>query len=258
MALTLSQLRKMAPNWSLLQPDSLVSAETLLSVEQVPDVLKEPYIFTGYRPMGRPWKYYCLLDLHNESVNIWSHTIGFFLVLLRLVHFFSDLDLLQDKVAWPALGFGLSCLLSLTLSAAAHLLHSRSRWHHFLFFLMDYMGVTFYSFGTGIISMFTCSSRGYHDALHGWFLPANVFFSWLSFFVCCIAKTHLSHDNGRGVSMGGLGPGFFPPLGHGSGFSHPAGSWVWIFIRLGHGSGFSHPAGLGRFFHPVGHGSGFF
>lgn len=58
MALTFSNLRVLAILRSLLQSDSFGGTEALLSVEQVPDVLKEPYIFTGYRPLGRPWKYY--------------------------------------------------------------------------------------------------------------------------------------------------------------------------------------------------------
>uniref|UniRef100_A0A0B6ZW68 Uncharacterized protein n=1 Tax=Arion vulgaris TaxID=1028688 RepID=A0A0B6ZW68_9EUPU len=200
---TFSQLPSFVTRCFLLRSQLSAGHDKMLSVEQVPDVLKEPYIFTGYRPIGKPWKYYffSMLNLHNETVNVWTHAVGFFVVLFRLMDFFSAIDVLQDKVAWPVLGFGACCLLSLVLSAAAHLLHSRSLWHHFLFFLMDYMGVTFYTFGSGIISMFTCSSKGYHDALQGWFLPASVILGWFSFYACCLAKTHLSHDNTKRKSL---------------------------------------------------------
>ncbi|RUS69454.1 hypothetical protein EGW08_022788 [Elysia chlorotica] len=171
--------------------------QQLLTVEDVPDVIKEPYIYSGYRLLNKPWSYYVksIFRLHNESVNVWTHGLGFFVVLFSMACYLDQLDMQKDCHASTILVFGLCCLCNLAASSAAHLFHSRSRWDHFAFFLLDYMGVTFYAFGSGVNSMFICSSKAFHELFSGWFLPVNVLLSWFAFYACCVAKIKLAHNN---------------------------------------------------------------
>lgn len=171
--------------------------QQLLTVEEVPDVIKEPYIYSGYRLLNKPRSYYVksIFTLHNESVNVWTHGLGFFMVLFSLASYPGQLDMERDKHAWPLLVLGICCLSNLALSAIAHLFHSRSRWDHFAFFLLDYMGVTLYAFGSGVGSMYICSSKAFQDVFDGWFMPANVLLSWFAFYACCVAKIKLAHNN---------------------------------------------------------------
>ncbi|GFN87131.1 membrane progestin receptor alpha [Plakobranchus ocellatus] len=180
----------------------------LLTVEDVPDVLKEPYIYSGYRLLDRPWTYYLksLFTLHNESINVWTHGLGFFIMLYSLSIYLGQLDMQTDTHAWPVFVFGVCCLSNLALSAIAHLFHSKSRWHHFAFFLLDYMGVTFHAFGSGVGSMFICSTKVFHDLFSKWFLPVNVLLSWFAFYACCVAKVNLAHNNSqrKGLMVAGV------------------------------------------------------
>lgn len=51
----------------------------------VPQLFREPYIRTGYRPTGHQWRYYffSLFQKHNEVVNVWTHLLAALAVLLR-------------------------------------------------------------------------------------------------------------------------------------------------------------------------------
>ncbi|XP_059144120.1 membrane progestin receptor alpha-B-like [Physella acuta] len=183
--------------------------EELLTVHQMPHVLKEPYIHTGYRPSGQSWKYYLysMLFLHNESVNVWTHFFGFFLILFKTIDNLSDVDILNDKTSWPVVGYAVCCLTNLIVSTGVHLLHSKSRWHHYVFFMMDYMGVTIFCFGSGIATMFACSTKMYFDAMFPWFLPLNVLLSWFAFFTLCMAKFCLTHQHRKKKTMMTAGVG---------------------------------------------------
>ncbi|KAK6989655.1 membrane progestin receptor beta [Biomphalaria glabrata] len=202
--MTLNYIRSLGPRMlSYLQSDNNSRQVELLTSHQMPELLKAPYIFTGYRPVGQPWKYYfsSLLTLHNESVNVWTHVGGFWLVLLRLCHYFTQLTT-YDKMIWPVVCFGFCSLLNLILSSVAHLLHSKSCWYHYVLFLMDYMGVTTFCFGSGVAAMYATSSKFYHEFMYTAFLPVNVFLGLFSFYTCCLAKFHLTHQHTkRKVSM---------------------------------------------------------
>ncbi|RUS69453.1 hypothetical protein EGW08_022787, partial [Elysia chlorotica] len=171
----------------------------MLNVEEVPEMFKEPYIYSGYRQVDKPWSYYfrSMFMLHNESMNVWTHCLGFFSVLYSFVVYLGDLNMQTDDHASCVIIFGVCCLANLALSATAHLFHSKSPWHHFAFLFLDYMGVSFVIFGSGVISMFVCSSKAFHDQFSSWFLPVEVFSSWLAFFACVYAKVTLTHNNSQ-------------------------------------------------------------
>lgn len=72
--------------------------EKLLCATEVPGWMVREHIWTGYRPNLSSFG--CMLSLfkiHNESGNIWSHAIGFGVVIYILVrHYF------HEKTSWPS------------------------------------------------------------------------------------------------------------------------------------------------------------
>jgi len=55
----------------------------------VPVVFHEPHVEAGFRPLGQPWSYYVfsIFQLHNESLNIWTHLLAFALTARKLLAF---------------------------------------------------------------------------------------------------------------------------------------------------------------------------
>lgn len=160
-----------------------------LHVSKVPKALREPAIFTGYRPVNRSWLYYLLslFRVHNETLNVWSHLAGIFAILFVLWNV-SDSYGFTNKHLWPALTFGVCAIITSIFSTVAHLLHSKSTNIHYTMFLLDYIGVTFYAYGTGVIAMYSCSTKRFYDAWSQHYLLTLVIACWLSYIVLCIAK----------------------------------------------------------------------
>ncbi|XP_046372470.1 membrane progestin receptor alpha-B-like isoform X2 [Haliotis rufescens] len=161
-----------------------------LSVKKVAHMFKEPYILSGYRPTNKPWSYYFLsfFQLHNESVNVWTHSLAFVLVLTQLYRLSLSIDFATNKDAATIIGFSIGALIQVFLSSACHLLHAKSPWWHYIWFLLDYAGVTFNSFGTGLACFYVCSHKDVYGLVESVFLPFNILMSWIGFLSCCIAK----------------------------------------------------------------------
>ncbi|XP_071119105.1 membrane progestin receptor alpha-B-like [Haliotis cracherodii] len=168
-----------------------------VAARNVAPVFREPFILTGYRLQDQPWCYYwkTLFHVHNESVNVWSHVLATLLILRHVWSFSQTFDFIEDKYSWSLIGFSLGCFLGTLLSAIAHQFHSKSVWWHYVLFMMDYGGVTLYTFGTGIGCMYICSQRYMYAVMEPVFLPLNVFFSWFTFYVCCRAKLKFASTN---------------------------------------------------------------
>ncbi|XP_061174124.1 membrane progestin receptor beta-like [Saccostrea echinata] len=166
------------------------SPRDTLHVSKVPKVLREPAIFTGYRPVNRSWRYYffSLFRVHNETFNVWSHLVGILAIFLLLWNLSDTYGFTRNKHIWPVLTFGVCAIITSMLSSVAHLFHSKSTDVHYTMFLLDYIGVTFYSYGTGVIAMYACSTKTFYDNWSQHYLPALVIACWLSYIVLCVAK----------------------------------------------------------------------
>jgi len=70
---------------ALLAPAAL----STLRDADVPPLFREPYILSGYRPVGLSWRYYVLslFQMHNETLNVWSHLLAGVCVALRFAVF---------------------------------------------------------------------------------------------------------------------------------------------------------------------------
>lgn len=55
----------------------------------VPPLFRERFILSGYRPVGLSWRCYVLslFQIHNETLNVWSHLLVAVCVALRFMMF---------------------------------------------------------------------------------------------------------------------------------------------------------------------------
>lgn len=167
-----------------------------LPAERVPFVLHEPAILAGYRVPFQQWKYYflSLFQLHNETFNVWSHFIGCCIISHKLYGYFDEFDIEKDRVMSTLLLFGITCLIGLFTSACVHLVHSKSPYVHFVAFMVDYIGATFCSFGSGIAGIYGLSEARTYNWMVFIYLPLLFVSSYLNFVNLCMAKIWYGHD----------------------------------------------------------------
>ncbi|XP_067116684.1 membrane progestin receptor beta-like [Osmerus mordax] len=184
----------------------LPSLPPTMPYTSVPSLFWEPYILSGYRPPGLPWRYYLLslLQVHNETVNVWSHLLAGVFVALRVVLFsvMRGGGLLGVRLSGPE-GWGLgvdlsslplalylfSSLTYLLCSAATHLLHSHSDSAHLSFYFLDSVGMAVYQYGCAMVLYFYSSTPTWqHSGVAEVFLPSAALLAWLSCASCCFSK----------------------------------------------------------------------
>ncbi|KAG7276858.1 hypothetical protein CRUP_007995 [Coryphaenoides rupestris] len=161
---------------ALLAPAAL----STLRDADVPPLFREPYILSGYRPVGLSWRCYVLslFQMHNETLNVWSHLLAGVCMALRFAVFAvfrgggilglrlqgpEGQGLSLDPASLPLVIYVLGSLtyLSCRWATAAHLLHSHSELAHYSLFFLDYV-----------------------------FIPAAALLAWLTCASCCFAKLH--------------------------------------------------------------------
>ncbi|XP_026871756.2 membrane progestin receptor beta [Electrophorus electricus] len=163
--------------------------EATVPASDVPALFREPYILSGYRPVGQPWPCYVLslFQCHNESLNVWTHLLASGAVLLRFALFASGAG--REAVTLPLCLYAASALTYLSCSATAHLLQSHSELAHYSLFFLDYMGVGAYQYGCALAHYFHCSEEAWkRGPLGPLLLPLVFLFSWMSCASCCFAK----------------------------------------------------------------------
>lgn len=128
-----------------------VSNWMLLRSVDVLDIYVEPYIKSGFRLPNQPYSYYIrsLFRLHNETTSIWIHLIGALILLIQVHQHFVYLanNFYSIYVFYNCFG---ACVM-LLCSTQAHLFHSRTLADHLRSFYLDYFGINFYGFTSGII-----------------------------------------------------------------------------------------------------------
>ncbi|XP_020510643.1 progestin and adipoQ receptor family member VII, a [Labrus bergylta] len=157
---------------------------------EVPCYFRERHICTGYRPLNQNWRYYflSLFQRHNETINIWTHLLAFFIVLVKLLQLSETVDFASDHHSWPLLILILSSLIYSAFSALAHLLGGKSELCHYVFFFLDYVGVAQYQYGSAIVHFYYAVDESLHSYVNWIFMPAATVFSCLSCLGCCYGK----------------------------------------------------------------------
>ncbi|MED6244998.1 hypothetical protein ATANTOWER_029367 [Ataeniobius toweri] len=189
LTLSVKQLSRF-PHLSDLFPSFLPSPCPTVTASQVPALFREPYILSGYRPIQQDWRCYLLslFQLHNESLNVWTHLLAAPVLLLLWWANVGALGYTLDAASVPLALFMVSSLTYLSLSVAAHLLQSHSERAHYFVFFLDYVGVAVYQYGCSLGHYFYSSEQAWRESIGMLFLPGAAFFGWLSCAGCCFAK----------------------------------------------------------------------
>jgi predicted membrane channel-forming protein YqfA (hemolysin III family) len=150
--------------WRLVTKSLASHGQPLLKYDECPEYLKtNPYIRTGYRS-DQSW-HQCLrsvLSLHNETLNIWTHLLGFVFFLSLLLWDFVSPPI-PHRVTWQditVIGIIIGCYqVCMILSAVFHTFSSHSQGAHEFCLMMDLAGVMISitaSFLCGIYYAFWC------------------------------------------------------------------------------------------------------
>ncbi|XP_037549509.1 membrane progestin receptor alpha-like [Nematolebias whitei] len=167
---------------------------------EVPPFFRERFICTGYRPLDQSWRYYflSLFQRHNETINIWTHLLAFFLFLVKLRDLANTVDFISDPHSWPLLILIMSSLTYSVFSVTAHLLGGRSELCHYSFYFLDYVGVAQYQYGSAVVHFYYVVDESLHSSVCGLFMPTAAALSFLSCLGCCYGK-YSSHSLSSGV-----------------------------------------------------------
>ena len=114
-------------------------------VSLVDECLRSPYIDYGYRKTKSIREtFYTLFSFHNETMNIWSHLIGFFCVLVAGYHVISEMLTSRDLHIFEVIAFEtfiICAALCLLLSAVYHWFGCISEAYHNCLLRVDVTGV---------------------------------------------------------------------------------------------------------------------
>ncbi|KAJ1148950.1 hypothetical protein NDU88_001774 [Pleurodeles waltl] len=173
-----------------LLEEGLPKMPATVKENDVPRLLREPYIEAGYRPVDQEWRYYflSLFQKHNESVNVWTHLVAAFTVLLRFKIFLGSEAFSMGFISMPLFIYVLATLTYLTCSTLAHLLQSKSELAHYTFYFLDYVGVSAYQYGSALVHFYYSVDQLWYDKVAFFFLPGAALLGWLSCVGCCYAK----------------------------------------------------------------------
>jgi len=135
----------------------------ITSFSQTPQFLRVPFILSGYRVDYRLWDcIYSLLDIHNETVNIWSHLLGS-VILVGLIHqviyYIGYLGVLDIFMVCSYL---FCCAYGLSASAIFHCFNCVDSTYHRKLRTMDFGGIAANILGSSWpVAYFTfyCHSR---------------------------------------------------------------------------------------------------
>lgn len=161
---------------------------------EVPLLFREAYVDKGFREPHQPWYNYLLsiLQLHNESMNVWTHLIALAFMANHFVTFNAEVDFVNDPYTWPLLAGFVCGFLLYTFSSMAHCFHSKSELVHYLAFMVDYAGIGLYGLGSTIIHFAYCTESNFHVEARAFFIPVGTLWAFSVFFCCSHAKVSYS------------------------------------------------------------------
>jgi len=118
---------------------------------EVPDLFLEPYITSAYRrPFCGPLQ--CIkyaFTLHNDVGNFWTHFLTLVIWVTWLLHIMQDYDISSDYYG-PLLWFWIGSCSYAFFSSVAHMFSPLSDVMYHMCFMLDYNGISLYSFGSGV------------------------------------------------------------------------------------------------------------
>lgn len=174
----------------MIYASSLLRQQKTVTRGNTHRVFWEPGINSGYRVEQQPAIYYLksVFQIHNETLNIWSHAIGFVIVVYNMFWCSNILPVESEDYWYVLMVFGVCCMLYTFLSSTAHTFHTMSTYHHYLFYMLDYAGIGYYILGLSILVYYCSCSNSYYSFLENSFLPISVFMSWIGFIGACFSR----------------------------------------------------------------------
>lgn len=174
----------------------LLDLQPTLECNQVPKLFREPGLTSGYRKPNQPFHYYLisLFQLHNETFNVWTHILGFFVVWITMAEYHEILDFWTNKHSWAMLVLGVCVLIASFVSSCVHLFHSKSENWHYNAFLIDYIGAVLYAYGSGVMAFYVSSDRQMYFMIESFYFPVLWFYSLFNFACLSYAKLSFGHD----------------------------------------------------------------
>uniref|UniRef100_A0A8C5EHD3 Membrane progestin receptor beta-like n=1 Tax=Gouania willdenowi TaxID=441366 RepID=A0A8C5EHD3_GOUWI len=160
----------------------------------VPPLLREHFILSGYRPLGLPWRccVLSLLQIHNQTLTMWSLLLAALALLLRFTGFAFLRGLSVDPTSLPLVLYFISAIADLSCSAAANVLHCRSEEMHYFLFFLHSVSAAVYQYGCALaLSLYSVDAIWTQSMLGQVYLPLTAILSWISCALCCYTKLTL-------------------------------------------------------------------
>ncbi|XP_071499631.1 membrane progestin receptor beta-like [Diadema antillarum] len=160
------------------------------SVEEVPVIFQEPFVKYGYREPHHALTYYAksFMEVHNESLNVWTHAAAFSILFYQSLKLCAPLDLHNDPYALLFIVFCASCCTYPLMSAVAHLFHSHSELTHYTCWFIDYLGMSIYGFGGSLAHIHFSALPSFYNWAEPFFMPTLLFLCYMVCFCCSYAK----------------------------------------------------------------------
>ncbi|KAI8144153.1 hemolysin-III related-domain-containing protein [Fennellomyces sp. T-0311] len=133
--------------------------KTLMNWSEIPEWMRfNPYILTGYRPPSGSY-HTCIKsigEIHNETMNIWTHLFGLVATMLLFIHYLSE-DKWSDLAVTPYVPMSvyfICCICCLTCSCIYHTFSSHSHEVAVICNCIDYVSIVLQGTGSWLPSFY--------------------------------------------------------------------------------------------------------
>ncbi|XP_052092879.1 membrane progestin receptor gamma-like [Mytilus californianus] len=167
-----------------------LQSQSTVSYSEVPARFYEPGILHGYRLTNHNISYYLksIFNVHNETGNIWTHLIGFVLVAYVLAQYGTIFEFWKERHSCPILIYGITALVLNALSTNAHIFHSMSLSVHDIVYLLDYCGISFMGFGSGVLVLCMFTDDPTYRTVNSFYFALLWISSFVLFAILCFLR----------------------------------------------------------------------
>uniref|UniRef100_A0A3B4AGF0 Uncharacterized protein n=1 Tax=Periophthalmus magnuspinnatus TaxID=409849 RepID=A0A3B4AGF0_9GOBI len=165
----------------------------------VPLVYREPFVLSGYRPVGLPWRCYVLslFQLHKDTVKVWCPLLAAVTGLLGVrLQTPEGMGMSLDPSSLPLLLYVLSVIFFLSCSSASLLLHPCSSSVRSSLIILDSVGRGVHQAGRALALSLYASDAAWTESVVGQlYLPAASVLAFLSCTIGCCVELYPHRPN---------------------------------------------------------------
>eukprot|EP00731_Ephydatia_muelleri_P024984 Em0017g67a len=196
------------PNGMSASKNAAPSFPSLFHRIKVPPYYREPFIVGGYRKPNSSFSEalaYAFVPKNNDCLNFWTHFIPLLVWIVWFWVLSHRLDL-SEPYFYPLVCLWAGCCTYAVCSSGAHMLGCMRLEVRQVCFLVDYMGISMYTFSGSLSTFFYLCSTGSDGAsivirAFAYGLPYVIFSvpAWIRFLDCqfagrnCTMETHYLH-----------------------------------------------------------------